>query len=152
MAEPTHGWEKRHESNRNPWVGSVIRGDSPGFKAREQVAKKQETLPEPGRPLTPSLSPNGGEGARRADEGVSGFMAAMRDHGVVETLHEPCPERGSATRSNFARQNADETNGSPFDYGACCGSQSRDPVHGYDACRKLEIFPLHEHPRTRDAR
>ena len=52
---------------------------------------------EPGRPLTPSLSPDGGEGARlvapkqraggRAREGDFGFMAAMHDRLV--SLHEP---------------------------------------------------------------
>ena len=40
MAEPPHGWGKRPESNRNPWVGSAIRGYSPGFMARPQVCPR----------------------------------------------------------------------------------------------------------------
>ena len=41
-------------------------------------------------PLTPSLSPNGGEGARRAGEGdFAWFMAPMRDFEVVEPSHAP---------------------------------------------------------------
>src|SRR5438132_4444362 len=47
------------------------------------------------RPLTPSLSPNGGEGARRAGEGDSAwFMAPMRHFEVMEATHEP-PREGT---------------------------------------------------------
>src|SRR6185369_7827991 len=46
-------------------------------------------LHEP-NPLTPSLSPTGGEGARRAGEGDSAwFMVPMRGRRTVEALHEP---------------------------------------------------------------
>ncbi len=40
-------------------------------------------------------------------------------------------ERGSATRSNFARPIVDKTNGNAFESGACCGSESRAPVQGF---------------------
>src|SRR5438132_10381251 len=41
-------------------------------------------------PLTPSLSPTGGEGARRAGEGDSAwFMVPMRGRRTVEAAHEP---------------------------------------------------------------
>jgi len=48
-----------------------------------------EALHEP-NPLTPSLSPTGGEGARRAGEGDSAwFMVPMRGRRTVEASHEP---------------------------------------------------------------
>ena len=50
-------------------------------------------------------------------------------HRGTEDTESHREERGSATRSNFARQDADKTNGSTFDFGACCGSQSRAPAH-----------------------
>jgi hypothetical protein len=58
-------------------------------------------LHEP-RPLSPTLSPGGGEGARRAGEGESGgFMAAMRDSRIVFALHEPPLERGRLARKHL---------------------------------------------------
>src|SRR6185369_7688725 len=51
-----------------------------------------ETLHEP-NPLTPSLSPTGGEGARRAGEGDSAwFMVPMHAQKRKEALHEPADE------------------------------------------------------------
>jgi hypothetical protein len=47
------------------------------------------TFHEP-KPLTPSLSPSGGEGARRAGEGDSAwFMVPMRGRRTVEASHKP---------------------------------------------------------------
>ena len=48
-----------------------------------------EATHEP-HPLTPSLFPNGGEGARRADEGdAAWFIVSLREHEPVEAPHEP---------------------------------------------------------------
>jgi hypothetical protein len=52
-------------------------------------------------PLTPSLSPSAGEGARRAGEGDSAwFMVPIRGRRTVEASHEP--ENGFADFQRFA--------------------------------------------------
>src|SRR6185369_2627791 len=60
-----------------------------------------EALHEP-NPLTPSLSPTGGEGARRAGEGDSPwFMVPMRGREIVATLHEPFVSQVLPCSSSF---------------------------------------------------
>ena len=51
-------------------------------------------------------------------------------------------ERGSATRSNFARPIVDKTNGNAFESGACCGSRSRAPVQGFKARNIVSVKSL----------
>ena len=54
----------------------------------EKFKKEQVAFHEP-NPLTPSLSPSGGEGARRAGEGDSAwFMVPMRGKKTVLAFHE----------------------------------------------------------------
>src|SRR6185369_9315474 len=60
-----------------------------------------EALHEP-NPLTPSLSPTGGEGARRAGEGDSAwFLVPMRGRRTVEALQEPVVSQVLPCSSSF---------------------------------------------------
>src|SRR6185436_5511381 len=70
-----------------------------------------EALHDP-NPLTPSLSPTGGEGARRAGEGDSAwFMVPMRGRRTVEASHEPFIRKRQRTA---ALQDADALATAPF--------------------------------------
>src|SRR5438128_2576580 len=55
-------------------------------------AQKRKVASHEPHPLTPSLSPNGGEGGRRPGEGDSWFMAPTHVQFLeVFPLHEPPP-------------------------------------------------------------
>ncbi len=76
-----------------------------------------------GASILPPLHMNGGEGR------FVGEQEWIRS----PTLPMNLTERGSVTRSNFASHIVAKTNGNAFKSGACCGSQSRAPVQGFEA-------------------
>jgi len=76
------GAETRRQGCRRSQCGDV-------FMAPMHARRRNETSHEP-CPLTPSLSPDGGEGVRRTGEGdARRFMGPVRGQHTVETLHEP---------------------------------------------------------------
>src|SRR6266545_2471076 len=64
---------------------------APRFRVPTRAEKRKETVHGPARPLTPSLSPTGGEGVRRTGEGdLHRFMVpthAKKRQGALHGLH-----------------------------------------------------------------